>query len=63
MTEKQERLKLILGNLSLLIDSLYDELGLKNQTEIPEYSEVLEFSLHEEELTGITSDYDEVFEG
>jgi hypothetical protein len=55
MTEKQERLKLILGNLSLLIDSLYEELEL-NQPAPPEYTEVLEYSTY-------ADTYDEVFEG
>jgi hypothetical protein len=63
MTEKQERLKMILGNLSLLIDSLYEELELNEPTP-PQYSEVLEYADYADvEHCNYADTYDEVFEG
>lgn len=63
MTEKQERLKMILGNLSLLIDSLYEELELNEPTP-PQYNEVVEYSNYEDlEYCNYADTYDEVFQG
>lgn len=49
----QEKVKMILNNMSLLLDSLYDELIPQEQS--VSYEDIIQDSLHD--------DYDEVFEG
>lgn len=50
----QEKVKMILNNMSLLLDSLYDEL-IPNEQSVT-YEDVVHDSLY-------SDDYDEVFEG